>query len=92
MHIAQNYSPNVRVNALAPGFFETEQNKFLLRTESGELTARAAAGCVDHTPAGRWRAGGHAGLAGLAAVAGVGNRDRHRRPGGRRPRVAFSGV
>ena len=53
VHIAQNYSPNVRVNALAPGFFETEQNKFLLRTESGELTARGRQ-IVDHTPMGRF--------------------------------------
>ena len=53
VHIAQNYSPNVRVNAMAPGFFETEQNKFLLRTEAGELTARGRQ-IVDHTPAGRF--------------------------------------
>jgi NAD(P)-dependent dehydrogenase (short-subunit alcohol dehydrogenase family) len=32
----------VRVNAIAPGFLETNQNKFLLRDEkTGELTARA---------------------------------------------------
>ena len=53
VHIAQNYSPNVRVNAMAPGFFETEQNKFLLRTEAGDLTARGRQ-IVDHTPAGRF--------------------------------------
>ena len=53
VHIAQNYSPHVRVNAMAPGFFETEQNKFLLRTESGELTARGRQ-IVDHTPMARF--------------------------------------
>jgi NAD(P)-dependent dehydrogenase (short-subunit alcohol dehydrogenase family) len=53
VHIAQNYSVNVRVNAMAPGFFETAQNKFLLRTESGDLTARGKQ-IVDHTPMGRF--------------------------------------
>jgi NAD(P)-dependent dehydrogenase (short-subunit alcohol dehydrogenase family) len=53
VHIAQNYSPRIRVNAMAPGFFETAQNKFLLRTEAGELTARGRQ-IVDHTPAGRF--------------------------------------
>ena len=28
VHINQEYSPNIRVNALAPGFFLTEQNRF----------------------------------------------------------------
>ena len=31
----------VRVNALAPGFFETEQNQALLRDENGDYSARA---------------------------------------------------
>lgn len=31
----------VRVNALAPGFFETEQNQALLRDEDGDYSARA---------------------------------------------------
>ena len=30
VHMAQNYSPRIRVNAIAPGFFLTEQNRFLL--------------------------------------------------------------
>jgi len=54
VHIAQEYSPDVRVNALAPGFFLTEQNRFLLTEEAtGELTPR---GCtiIDHTPMGRF--------------------------------------
>jgi len=44
---------NVRVNAIAPGFFLTEQNRFLLvDEESGEFTARGKK-IIDHTPLGR---------------------------------------
>jgi NAD(P)-dependent dehydrogenase (short-subunit alcohol dehydrogenase family) len=53
VHIAQNYSHDIRVNAIAPGFFETAQNKFLLRTDSGDLTPRGQQ-IVDHTPLGRF--------------------------------------
>ncbi len=54
VHMAQEYSPNIRVNAIAPGFFITNQNRFLLTDEkSGELTARGKA-VIDHTPAGRF--------------------------------------
>ena len=54
VHLAQNYSPNIRVNAIAPGFFETAQNKFLLRDEkTGALTARGNQ-IIGHTPAGRF--------------------------------------
>jgi NAD(P)-dependent dehydrogenase (short-subunit alcohol dehydrogenase family) len=52
VHMAQEYSPRIRVNALAPGFFLTEQNRYLLLDAQGELTARAQA-IVSHTPAGR---------------------------------------
>jgi NAD(P)-dependent dehydrogenase (short-subunit alcohol dehydrogenase family) len=53
VHLAQDYSPNLRVNAIAPGFFLTDQNRYLLMDpSSGELTDR---GCtiVAHTPMGR---------------------------------------
>ncbi len=41
VHMAQEYSVNIRVNAMAPGFFLTEQNRFLLTNkESGEFTPR----------------------------------------------------
>ena len=54
VHISQNYSTDVRVNAIAPGFFLTEQNRFLLTdSASGELTARGKT-IVDHTPMGRF--------------------------------------
>ena len=54
VHIAQEYSPNIRVNAIAPGFFLTDQNRFLLTDkETGELTERGQA-IIDHTPMGRF--------------------------------------
>ena len=54
VHMAQEYTPNIRVNAIAPGFFLTEQNRFLLTDEgSGELTARGQK-IINHTPAGRF--------------------------------------
>ena len=54
VHMAQEYSPNIRVNALAPGFFLTEQNRFLLTDEeSGDLTARGHT-IIEHTPMGRF--------------------------------------
>lgn len=54
VHMAQEYSPRIRVNAIAPGFFLTMQNKFLLTDEAtGELTVRGKA-IIDHTPMGRF--------------------------------------
>jgi NAD(P)-dependent dehydrogenase (short-subunit alcohol dehydrogenase family) len=54
VHMAQEYSPRIRVNAVAPGFFLTEQNRFLLtEEETGELTARGQA-IIDHTPQARF--------------------------------------
>ena len=53
VHMAQEYSPRIRVNALAPGFFLTEQNRFLMiDAESGDPTPRGAA-VLQHTPMGR---------------------------------------
>ena len=49
VHIAQEYSPRIRVNAIAPGFFLTRQNAFLLQDESGEPTPRGLA-ILAHTP------------------------------------------
>jgi len=54
VHLAQEYSPHIRVNAIAPGFFLTEQNRFLLTDrETGELTPRGAT-ILKHTPMGRF--------------------------------------
>jgi NAD(P)-dependent dehydrogenase (short-subunit alcohol dehydrogenase family) len=56
VHMAQNYSPRIRVNALAPGFFLTEQNRFLMTDkETGAPTARAQS-ILAHTPMGRFGA------------------------------------
>jgi NAD(P)-dependent dehydrogenase (short-subunit alcohol dehydrogenase family) len=54
VHISQEYSPHIRVNALMPGFFLTEQNRFLLLDgQSGELTERGQS-IIAHTPMGRF--------------------------------------
>jgi NAD(P)-dependent dehydrogenase (short-subunit alcohol dehydrogenase family) len=54
VHMAQTYSPRIRVNAIAPGFFLTEQNRFLLtEQQSGALTARGEA-IISHTPMARF--------------------------------------
>lgn len=54
VHMAQEYSPNIRVNGIAPGFFLTDQNRFLLtEKDSGELTARGKT-IIGHTPMGRF--------------------------------------
>jgi len=54
VHMAQVYSARIRVNAIAPGFFLTNQNRFLLTDErTGELTARGKS-IIDHTPMGRF--------------------------------------
>lgn len=43
----------LRVNAIAPGFFSTNQNKALLYNEDGSLTARSEK-ILNHTPLGRF--------------------------------------
>lgn len=54
VHLSQNHSTKIRVNAIAPGFFLTEQNRFLLVDEaSGDLTQRGQT-IIDHTPMGRF--------------------------------------
>lgn len=54
VHMAQNHSTAIRVNAIAPGFLLTDQNRFLLTNESdGSLTERGQT-IIEHTPAGRF--------------------------------------
>ena len=56
VHVAQDYSTRIRVNAISPGFFLTEQNRFLLTDqESGDLTPRGRS-IINHTPLGRFGA------------------------------------
>ena len=53
VHMAQEYGPNIRVNAMAPGFFVTEQTRYLhVDPETGEYTPRGRQ-IVSHTPMGR---------------------------------------
>jgi NAD(P)-dependent dehydrogenase (short-subunit alcohol dehydrogenase family) len=54
VHMAREYSARIRVNAVAPGFFLTEQNKFILTDgQTGQLTARGKS-IIEHTPIGRF--------------------------------------
>jgi len=54
VYFAQEYNPLLRVNAIAPGFFLTEQNRFLLTDEkTGELSARGKK-IIEHTPQNRF--------------------------------------
>ena len=55
-HMALEYSPNIRVNAIAPGFFLTEQNRFLMIDAATEdLTPRGRA-ILNHIPTSRFGA------------------------------------
>jgi NAD(P)-dependent dehydrogenase (short-subunit alcohol dehydrogenase family) len=54
VYMAQTYSPRLRVNAIAPGFFLTEQNRFLLTDKAtNELTPRGKS-IISHTPMNRF--------------------------------------
>ncbi len=54
VHVAQNYAPDIRVNAIAPGFFLTAQNEYLLIDDvTGGATARGEQ-IIAHTPMGRY--------------------------------------
>lgn len=54
VYLAQEFSPEIRVNAIAPGFFLTDQNRFLLTdSDTGNLTDRGRK-IIDHTPMGRF--------------------------------------
>lgn len=51
VHFALEYNKKLRVNAIAPGFFLTQQNKYLLLDENGNLTERGKA-IINHIPMG----------------------------------------
>lgn len=51
--VAKKFTPCIRVNAIAPGFFLTNQNRALLTNEDGTLTERGA-DVIRQTPFGRF--------------------------------------
>ncbi len=53
VYFAKEYSPNIRVNAIAPGFFITTQNRKIVSNEDGSFTPRGQL-IVDNTPMGRF--------------------------------------
>ena len=54
VHVQREYGEGLRVNAIAPGFFLTDQNRFLLTNKKdGTLTERGQL-IIDNTPAGRF--------------------------------------
>lgn len=53
IEMATKFGEGIRVNAMAPGFFLTEQNRTLLTNEDGSLTARGNT-IISHTPFGRF--------------------------------------
>ena len=50
VHFSQEYSTKIRVNALAPGFFLTEQNRFLLFEDENEKLTERGERILSHTP------------------------------------------
>ncbi len=53
VELAKKVGQGIRVNAIAPGFFITEQNRTLLTNPDGTLTARGNA-VINQTPFGRF--------------------------------------
>ena len=53
IEMAKKFGEGIRVNAIAPGFFLTEQNRTLLTTPDGGLTDRGKS-VIAHTPYGRF--------------------------------------
>jgi NAD(P)-dependent dehydrogenase (short-subunit alcohol dehydrogenase family) len=53
VYMAQEYSPEIRVNAIAPGFFVGEQNQRLLLNTDGSPTPRGE-NILSHTPMARF--------------------------------------
>ncbi len=53
VHFAQEYNKKLRVNAIAPGFLLTNQNRYLLLNNKENLTPRAKS-IISHTPMGKF--------------------------------------
>lgn len=53
-YMAQEYSPVIRVNAMAPGFLLTDQNRFLLTNESDGSLSERGKKVLGLTPMGRF--------------------------------------
>lgn len=53
VYMCQRHSTKIRVNAIAPGFFLTDQNRFLLTNQDGSATPRGNT-IITHTPMGRY--------------------------------------
>ena len=53
VEVAKKFGEGIRVNAIAPGFFLTEQNRTLLTTSDGGLTDRGKS-VINQTPFGRF--------------------------------------
>ncbi|RZS97375.1 SDR family oxidoreductase [Cecembia calidifontis] len=53
VELNHKHGPEYRVNAIAPGFFLTEQNRNLLTEKDGQLTQRGHQ-IIQHTPMGRF--------------------------------------
>ena len=54
VHMCQNYSKNIRVNAIAPGFFLTDQNRFLLTDKETGLPTERGKTIISHIPMNRY--------------------------------------
>jgi len=50
VHMSQNYSQKIRVNAIAPGFFLTEQNRYLLMNKDNKTLTERGKTIIEHTP------------------------------------------
>lgn len=50
VHLTQEYSRDIRVNAIAPGFFLTDQNRYLLQEKDTEKLSARGKKIIENTP------------------------------------------
>jgi len=50
VHMSKNYSDKIRVNAIAPGFFLTEQNRYLLMNKDNKTLTKRGKTIIEHIP------------------------------------------